>query len=199
MQVRSGGRRRILIAPDKFKGTLTARVAAECIARGWKRMRPSDELVVLPISDGGDGFGVVFARLTAAKPVTTRAVNAAGRTCAVRWWWDAVTRTAIIESARVVGLAMLPRGKFHPFQLDTRGLGIVMRAALKRGARSCIIGVGGSATNDGGFGMARELGWRFLDRYGVEIQSWKDLSTLVRIEPPNDRNWPARVGVAVDV
>lgn len=193
------GRSHLLIAPDKFKGTLTAAEAARAMARGWRRARPKDQLSLLPISDGGDGFGNVLAELRGAKSLRSVAVNAAGRRAAVRWWWDAAGKTAIIESARVIGLAMLPKGKFHPFELDTRGLGMVLRAAAKRGARQCVLGIGGSATNDGGFGMARELGWRFLDRKGGAIERWTDLSRLSRIEAPRERMWPGRIIVAVDV
>ena len=190
---------RVLIAPDKFKGTLTASAAAAAIARGWRRIRPRDELERVPISDGGDGFGSVFAGLVGAKPVTTTAVNAAGQRCVVRWWWDAVGKVAIIESARVIGLAMLPPGKFHPFQLDTRGLAAVLRAAAKRGARRCVVGIGGSATNDGGFGLARGLGWKFLAADGSAIECWTELPRLARIERPHERSWPKKIIVAVDV
>ena len=189
---------RILIAPDKFKGTLTAREAAQAIACGWGKARPGDQLELLPISDGGDGFGAVMSEQLNAKPQQTKTVNAAHRPCIGTWWWDAKTKTAIVESARVVGLAMLPSGKFHPFQLDTFGLGAVLRAAERKGARQIIVGIGGSATNDGGFGLARALGWRFLDAQSEEIESWTGLSALVAIRPPKPRQPPAIV-VAVDV
>jgi len=190
---------RVLIAPDKFKGTLTAHAAANALARGWKRVRPRDELVLLPISDGGDGFGAVLAGFTEAKPVRTITVDAAGRRCAARWWWESASRTAIIESARVIGLAMLPTGRFHPFEMDTRGLAAVLRAAARRGARECIIGIGGSATNDGGFGLACGLGWRFFNCDGVSIEQWTKLNELVRVGPPQECCWPGRITVAVDV
>ena len=85
-------------------------------------------------------------------------LDAAGRKTPVTWWWEPKTKTAVIESARVMGLAMLPAQQYHPFDLDTFGLGKVIRAAEKLGCRKCVIGIGGSATNDGGFGMARALG-----------------------------------------
>ena len=190
---------RVLIAPDKFKGTLTAHAAAAAIARGWKQVRPQDELVRRPISDGGDGFGSVLAEWRRATRVRTVTVDAAGRRCVAPWWWEPASRTAIIESARVIGLALLPPGRFHPFQLDTRGLATVLRAATKRGARRCIVGIGGSATNDGGFGLASGLGWKFLDRHGKLIGRWTDLSQLARIEAPPERLWPEPIVVAVDV
>jgi glycerate kinase len=189
----------ILIAPDKFKGTLTAIAAAEAIARGWRIARPDDVVHLLPISDGGDGFGESLSALWGARAQTMRAVDAAHRPCRTRWWWEPKSRTAIIESARVIGLAMLPPKKFHPFQLDTFGLGLVLRAAAKRGARRCIIGVGGSATNDGGFGLARALGWKFLDRSGETISRWTDLTALTALIAPRRRRWFKELIVAVDV
>lgn len=190
---------RVLIAPDKFKGTLTAKQAAQSIARGWRQVRSKDELTLLPISDGGDGFGSVLAQYKGAVLVRNVVVDAAGRRVLAAWWWNPHQRTAIIESARVVGLAMLPAGRFHPFQLHTRGLGMLLRAVACRGAQRCIIGIGGSATNDGGFGVARQLGWQFFDRAGKEILSWSELPALAKVKPPPRRTWPKQVIVAVDV
>ena len=84
---------------------------------------------------------------------------------------------------------MLPPKRFHPFQLDTLGLGAVVRAAAKKGARRCLMGIGGSATNDGGFGLARALGWEFLDRKGELIEQWTGLDRLERIRAPQRRRW----------
>jgi len=189
---------RVLIAPDKFKGTLSAREAAAAIARGWRRSRPHDKLDLLPISDGGDGFGEVMSELLAAKVQRAKTVDAAHRPITATWWWEAKTRTAIVESANVIGLAMLPAGKFHPFTLDTFGLGAVFRAAHRRGAKQIIVGIGGSATNDGGFGLARALGWKFLGRAGKEIRRWTELNELAEVRPPVRGSQP-RFVVAVDV
>ncbi len=190
---------RVLIAPDKFKGTLTARQASDAIACGWRHIRPRDELVRLPISDGGDGFGLVLAGLRHARPMRTTTVDAAGRRCLAQWWWNAAEQTAIIESARVIGLAQLPLGKFHPFELDTRGLAVLLRAAAKHGARRCLIGIGGSATNDAGFGLAQGLGWQFLKINGTPITHWRELNQLAKVIQPSARVWPAGLTVAVDV
>jgi glycerate kinase len=94
---------------------------------------------------------------------------------------------------------MLPAGRFHPFELDTWGLGEVIRAASEHGARRCVIGIGGSATNDAGFGMARALGWKFFDDRQSEIRQWTSLARLQRISPPRRRKWFADLRVAVDV
>ena len=189
----------VLIIPDKFKGTLTAAAAAEAIARGWRRERAGDVLSLLPMSDGGDGFGEVVSALLKARIQRVNAVDAAHRPCVTRWWWEPRTRTAIIESAAVIGLAMLPPKRFHPFQLDTFGLGAVVHAAVKKGAKHCLMGLGGSATNDGGFGLARALGWEFVDRKGELIEQWTGVGELARIRVPRRRRWFDTVVAATDV
>lgn len=189
----------VLIAPDKFKGTLTAHQAAEAIASGWKSVRPTDALALLPMSDGGDGFGEIISELIGAQPQTTKTVDAARRPLDAAWWWHEESKTAIIESARVIGLAMLPRGKYHPFELDTFGLGAVLRDAAHHGAKNCIVGIGGSATNDGGFGMARALGWQLFNNHEEDITSWTELHHLSLIRPPAEVRLFENLIVAVDV
>ena len=191
---------RVLIAPDKFKGTLTAPAAAKAMARGWKKSRPNDVLDFLPLSDGGDGFGEIISQLIGAKVRKTKTVDAAHQSIEATWWWEPKTKTAVIESAKVIGLAMLPAKKFHPFQLDTFGLSKVLLATQKLGCRHCLIGIGGSATNDGGFGMARALGWKFFTRDGTEVTKWIDLNYAVKILPPLfETRTRMKITVAVDV
>jgi len=190
---------RILIIPDKFKGTLSAGAAARAIATGWRKARRQDSLDLLPMTDGGDGFGEVISGLLRAKVQCLETVDAAHRPCFTRWWWEPRTKTAIIESAAIIGLAMLPPKEFHPFELDTFGLGAVIRAAAAKGARRCLMGIGGSATNDAGFGLARSLGWKFLDRNGSVIEQWTGLDKLEKIHVPSPRYRLRRVTVAVDV
>lgn len=187
----------LLIAPDKFKGTLTAREAAIAIARGWRTVRPQDSSRLLPMTDGGDGFGEVISALLDANVHTVKTVDAAHRPINARWWRE--SNTAIIESAAAIGLARLPTGKFHPFTLDTSGLAAVIRAASRKGTARCLIGIGGSATNDGGFGLARALGWEFLNRAGQPIERWTDLTGLASLRPPRRRRWFKQLIVAVDV
>src|SRR4051812_47681276 len=107
---------KVLIVPDKFKGTLSAQAAAEAMAAGWRSRRQEDTLELLPMSDGGDGFGAVLSAGMQAEPQTLRTVDAAHRPCRTRWWWEPERRTAIIESAKITGLAKLPPGRFHPFE-----------------------------------------------------------------------------------
>jgi glycerate 2-kinase len=189
----------VLIAPDKFKGTLTAQVAADAMARGWRQVRPADHIMLFPISDGGDGFGELVGASLGARIETVRTVDAAHNPCTAEWWWEPKSYTAIIEAARVNGLARLPAGKHHPFELDTFGLGAVIASAQAKGTRRCLIGIGGSATNDGGFGIARSLGWTFFDKQGAIIESWTELHSLSDCQPPKTAGWPDEMLVAVDV
>ena len=199
----------VLIAPDKFKGTLTATQAAKAIARGWKTARPKDKLTQLPISDGGDGFGSLMSKLMRAKRRVTTSYDATHRHIHTNWWFRGKSRTAIIESANVIGLAMLQKEECNPTRLDSKGLGRIMSHCSRSGksrqnnAKRAIIGIGGSATNDGGFGMAIELGWEFLDGTGKIITQWPDLSRLKKILPPDPNNSVTclleKITVAVDV
>lgn len=189
----------VLIAPDKFKGTLTAGQSARAIARGWARVYPEDEVRLLPMSDGGDGFGLVMGRLLGARTRRVRTVDAAGRPIVARWWWEPRSRTAIVESAEVIGSARLPSGRFHPFALDTFGLGRVLAVAARSAPIRCLVGIGGSATNDGGSGLARALGWRFMASSGEEIHEWSKLTECEEVvRPALDLNLGA-LTVAVDV
>lgn len=189
----------VLIAPDKFKGTLNASEAAEAIARGWLKQRPDDKVDIFPISDGGDGFGKLLGKHLGADTHFVRTVNAAGQPINAPWWWVPKLKLAIVESAEVIGLAQLPPGKFHPFDLDTRGLAAVLRDVEKARPKLCLVGIGGSATNDAGFGMAVGLGWRFFDGQGRLIRSWTSLDALQTVKPPKEELRLGQLTVAVDV
>lgn len=190
---------RVLIAPDKFKGTLSATEAADAIARGWRKSRPADSFDLFPVSDGGDGFGRLLSEHLGAQERRTRTVNAANEPVVAPWWWVPRRRWAIVESAQVVGLALLPQGRFHPFELDTRGLGRVLIAAARLRPALCLVGIGGSATNDAAFGLARTLGWKFVARGGRIIESWTDLWALDRVIRPSEPVRFRQLTVAVDV
>jgi len=191
---------RVLVIPDKFKGTLRADEAARAIASGWRETRPHDELELLPMSDGGDGFGEIVGALLNAEKKAYATVNAAHESIAAAWWWSEVSRTAIVESANVIGLAMLPPGRFHPFELDTVGLGqLLLHISQKHPGAHLVIGIGGSATNDGGFGVARGLGFEFLDLNEYCLDRWVSLDRLLKIEPPATRPTFAEVTIACDV
>jgi glycerate kinase len=191
---------RVLIVPDKFKGTLTAAEACAAIAAGWQSARGADGLDRLPMSDGGEGFGAVMGQLLQACQQTVRTVDAAHRPLRAHWWYEPGRKLALIEAARVIGLDRLPPKKFHPFQLDTFGLGRLIEDAAKAGARQCFLGIGGSATNDAGFGLARALGWQFHDKHGLPLEEWWQLTRLHRFQRPSPaRPWDMAITVAADV
>ncbi|MFJ9819209.1 glycerate kinase [Streptomyces sp. NPDC101151] len=158
--------RRVLIAADKFKGSLTAVQVAERVTAGLRRVAPGLDVEALPVADGGDG--TVDAAVAAG--FERREVRVAGPlgtevTAAFALRGD----TAVVEMAEASGLQRLPAGVFAPLTASTYGSGELLRAALDAGARTIVFGVGGSATTDGGAGMLAALGARFLDEAGEPV------------------------------
>lgn len=151
--------RRVVIAPDEFGGTMTARAAAEAIAEGWRRARPGDLLDLLPQSDGGPGFVDVLSAAGVGRIVTVPAVGPLGEPVVARLLLD--RRSAYLESAQVCGLHLL--GEDGPdtrsaWEADTSGLGMLLTAAVAAGAQRIVVGLGGSATTDGGRGACATIG-----------------------------------------
>ena len=161
-----GRNQRVLIAADKFKGSLTAVQVAERVTAGLRRVAPRVEVEALPVADGGDG--TVDAAVAAG--FERREVRVAGPlgheiTAAFALRDD----TAVVEMAEASGLQRLPAGSFAPLTSSTYGSGELLLAALDAGARTIVFGVGGSATTDGGAGMLAALGARFLDEEGEPV------------------------------
>jgi glycerate kinase len=190
---------RVLVVPDKFKGTLRAGESVSAIVEGWRAVRPGDTLDELPMSDGGDGFGEVIGGLVGAVKRTCPTLDSAHRSRDAAWWFEPATRVAVIETAEVNGLALLPPGRYHPFELDTFGLGALLRAAADARALRVYAGLGGSATNDGAFGLARALGFVFRDVAGTHLESFTELERLATIERPSSPLVFGELTIAVDV
>ncbi|GHI93677.1 glycerate kinase [Streptomyces olivaceus] len=160
------GTRRVLVAADKFKGSLTAVEVAERVAAGLRRVVPDVRVEALPVADGGDG--TVAAAVAAG--FERREVRVAGPLGAeVTAAYALREGTAVVEMAEASGLHRLPGGVLAPLTASTRGSGELLRAALDAGARTIVFGVGGSATTDGGAGMLTALGARFLDADGRPV------------------------------
>ena len=160
---------KIILAPNALKGSCTAAAAAAAMAHGVARALPDAECVQLPVADGGDGLAEV---LTAALDGERRMVPVTGPRFApvdAALVWSPSRRTAVVEMALASGLALLAEDERDATATTTLGTGELMRAALDLGAEHIIVGLGGSATNDGGIGMARALGWRFLDASGQAV------------------------------
>jgi glycerate kinase len=150
------------------------------------------------MSDGGDGFGEIIGGMMGAEPIAVDTMNSAHRIHTAYFWFDRKTTTAVIETAQVNGLALYPPAKYHPFELDTFGLGRVFQKAVEVGAKKAIVGIGGSSTNDGGLGLACALGWKFFDERGASITKWTEMDEIRTLAPPQ-QSLDLEVTVAVDV
>jgi glycerate kinase len=191
--------RRILIAPDKFKGTLTSAQAARAIERGLRRAWPKARTTCLTLTDGGEGFVETMVRLTGGKLRTRATVAAAGRPRRARWGVLGNGKTAVIGLNEASGLAHLPPELRRADRTTNIGTGRLIASALRAGYREILVGVGGSATTEGGISLAVAIGYRFLDPRGRDISlDGAGLAALDRIEPP-DRLPGARFIVATDV
>ena len=193
---------RILIAPQEFKGTLTARAAAEAIARGLRRALPEAELDLLPMADGGPGTLDALVAATGGRVIETEVRGPLGAPVRARWGALGDGKTAVVEMAEASGLVLVPEAERDPRRATTFGTGELLRAALDTGYRRIIVGVGGSATNDGGAGLARALGVRLLDGEGVELPpGGAALARLARIDasPLDPRLAESEIVIAADV
>ncbi len=198
---------RILVAPQEFKGSLTAKEAAAAIVAGLGRALPDAEVGVLPLADGGPGTVEALVEATAGHLHEADAHDAIGRPLRALWGSlgerrDSAVETAVIEMAAASGLALLRPEDRDPRRASTRGTGELLRAVLDAGYRRVIIGVGGSATNDGGTGSAQALGARLLDAEGRELPpGGAALARLDRIDATglDARLRECRVIVATDV
>jgi len=161
---------RILIAPDSFKGSLTAHEATSAIERGVLQALPDATVVRHPVSDGGEGLVAVVTPVLGGRMVTTSVSGPLpGQHVDARWGLSADGSVALIEMAEAAGLPLVPPDRRDPKVTTTYGVGELIKATLEAGVSSVIIGIGGSATNDGGAGMAQALGVRFFDSSGNPV------------------------------
>ncbi len=190
---------RLLLAPDKFKGSLSALEAARALARGFQSVWPDAICDFAPIADGGEGFAAALAESLDAEWITLPSVDAIGRPIEARYAWVAAEKLAIMEMSEASGLWRLQLNERNPLRANTEGTGHLLRDAMERGARKIIIGLGGSATTDGGTALASVLGYRFLSQDGAPLSMLpRDLIHLARIERPVGLNLPEIVA-ACDV
>jgi glycerate 2-kinase len=176
---------RVVVAPDKFKGTLSAEEAAAAMASGWRRADPAAEVEECPVADGGEG---TLATLLAALGGHREEVRVAGPLndpvdAEFGIMESARGRIAVVEMARASGLALVPESRRDPLRTTTRGTGELILAASRHGPRQVLVCIGGSATNDAGAGMAQALGVRLLDERGEELPAGgAALRRLARID-----------------
>jgi glycerate kinase len=157
---------KVLVAPDKFKGSLSAERVASAIIQGFQKSGKKFDCIALPLADGGDGTSQVLTTFNGGTLIPVRVEDPLGRTIDTEYGIDPSGTTAFIEMAGASGLALLTSTERNPLLTSTRGTGQVMCDAVARGVNQIILGIGGSATHDGGMGIANAFGARFLDASG---------------------------------
>lgn len=157
---------KIIIAPDSFKGSLTAREAAEALAVGVRRIRPDTNIVLLPLADGGEGTLEAFLTATGGQRVSRDVRGPLGVPIRAAFGLLNAGKLAVVEMALAGGLGLVPAAARDPRAASTYGVGELLRAAADRDVTEIIVGLGGSATNDGGAGALQALGVRFLESDG---------------------------------
>lgn len=181
---------KVVVAIDSFKGSLSSMEAGQAIAEGVKRVYQHAEVVIRPLADGGEGtvealvegMGGVFV----TKEVTGPLGEKVGAVYGIIESKDDLSKTAIIEMSAAAGITLVPEESRNPMNTTTFGVGELILDAIERGCRHFIVGIGGSATNDGGVGMLQALGYDFLTREGKTISyGGNGLKELARIEEAN--------------
>ena len=175
----------ILLCPDKFKGSLTAMEACEAMERGVRRVFPEANVRSVPIADGGEGTAEAIRVARNGESVRAAAHDALGREIEASYAWLPAEKTAIIEMNSASGMWRIAAEERDPLRANTFGTGELIADAIARGAQKILVGLGGSATNDAGAGMAAALGWRFLTSDGDPMAPEpRNFLALCRIEDP---------------
>lgn len=160
---------KIVIAPDSYKESLSASEVAQAIEKGFREIFPDAQYVSVPVADGGEGTVEAMIAATKGTQLTAQVTGPLGEPVDANWGISGDGKTAFIEMAAASGLALVPPALRNPLVTTSRGTGELILHALEQGARNIIIGIGGSATNDGGAGMVQALGAKLCDANGTEI------------------------------
>jgi glycerate kinase len=193
---------KVLVAPNEFKGSLTAAQAAASIARGVREAFPGAEVLEIPVADGGEGTVDALVKAHRGALRSVEVDGPFGDLVQATYGLIDGGRTAVVELASASGLTLIPRDRRDPRKTSTYGFGQLLEAARKDSVDKVIAGVGGSATNDGGAGMAQALGYRLLDENGIDLpRGGAALLQLERIDTSGlDPRWRSvKVMVACDV
>ncbi|MCG8402186.1 MAG: glycerate kinase [Firmicutes bacterium] len=192
---------KILIATDSFKGSLSSMAAAEAVAAGIRRVYPDAQITAVPVGDGGEGTARAMVSATGGKMVPVQVTGPLGSPVPAEFGM-LPDGTAVLEMASASGLTLVPANRRDPRWTTTYGTGELIKAALDSGATAIIIGIGGSATNDGGAGMAQALGARLLDGAGKELGfggAGLDKLRLIDVSDLDSRLKEVNIKVACDV
>ena len=189
---------KIILAPDKFRGSLTAMEVCAAMREGIGKVIPDAEIISIPMADGGEGTAEILTLNAGGQMQTVEVLDPLGR--AVKASFGLANQTAYVEMAAASGLRLLKREEYSPLKTSTFGTGQLIKAATEKGAKHLILGIGGSATTDAGTGMAAALGWRFLDINQQEIiANGENLRQIEKIIPPETGRQLVRIEVACDV
>lgn len=192
---------KILLAPDKFRGSLTAPEVCQAMTDGIRMVLADIEVVSLPMADGGEGTLDLLLWYSAGRKITTQVHDPLGRIIEAEYGISADGKTAFIEMATASGLRLLKNDERNPLKTSTFGTGELIKSAIENGVENLILGIGGSATNDAGIGMAAALGWRFLDENGDAIDPiGENLIKIKSIKAPQTPNYKLKtINIACDV
>jgi len=193
---------KIVVAPDSFKGSLTAIEVSDAIEQGIREVFPEAEIVKIPMADGGDGTVQCLVNATGGEILREKVTDPLGGEVLASYGILGDKKTAVIEMAEASGLTLVPENQRNPLITTTYGTGQLIKAALDQGCRKMIIGIGGSATNDGGAGMVQALGAKLLDKDGEEIGfGGGELKKVFRIDTKylDNRLSETKVLIASDV
>ncbi|MCX8064721.1 MAG: glycerate kinase [Candidatus Hydrogenedentes bacterium] len=169
--------RRILVLPDSFKESLDSVSVCNAIRDGVRKVFPDFEIDTCPLSDGGEGFLESASHYLKLKKVRVEVTDLTGKLRKVCYGWCPDKKLAIIETAKIVGLHLVPKERRKPEYFTSYGVGEVIMEAINRGANEIVVGLGGSGVNDGGAGIAQALGYKLIDKNGKEIE-WGPLGLM---------------------
>jgi glycerate kinase len=177
---------KIIIAPDKFKGSLTSFEVCHAIKDGIKQADQKAEIFLFPMADGGDGFAEVMKYYLQTDTIDCTTVDPLGRSISASYQWNPKAKVAIIEMAVASGLVLLKQEERNPLKTSTYGTGLLIKDAIDKGAKKIILGLGGSATNDAGTGILSALGFRFKNANDKLLEACgENLLQIKKIIPPS--------------
>jgi glycerate kinase len=192
----------VLIACDKFKGSLTSQQANEIVRRSLASFFPACQPTLMVASDGGEGFLNAISQLLESSGISAASIaqvvvptlDPLGRTVTGRYLFDQQSLTAYVELAEASGLGRLQRSEYDPGRTSTRGTGLLIRDAIERGSTTIVLGIGGSATNDGGAGIAAALGFEFVGNDGQTVApTGNNLDAIARVRLPSETEWRSKL------
>jgi glycerate kinase len=191
----------IVVAPDKFKGSIDSLTLCTIIKKEILAIQPDASVETYPLADGGDGFAGIVQHYFGTTTVFSKTIDPLGKPITAAYQYAEASATAYIEMAAASGLALLKESEYDPMLASSYGTGLVIRDAISRGAQKIVLGIGGSATHDGGMGMADALGYMFLDKNEDPLDPCGENLSLINeiVMPETDYLEDIEFQVACDV